>query len=369
MRRGLAIAVLAAAGLGLGAALGWSVALAAVSGDAIFTVGNYPVEARAKDAVTAKATAQADGQQAALRSLFRRLVPVTAYKRLKAMPPVKAADLIDGVSVRSERTSSTDYIATLDFSFQPNGVREVLRRNGIPFVDAQAPQTVLVPVFRAKADGPYESGQGFWHEAWKGLDLVHTVAPLQLEPLKPTVTADAVQALIKGTNGADRIVTGEYKSPRVIFAIAEIDANGKLAVTLAGTDAVGTFSLQRQYRINGGDKAYTAELAAVVGLGVLEGRWKAGKGGAVGGVDIAGAGNDAIQVVVEFANLLEWNDIRGRLLETDGAFDVSIGAMSSRSAEVSLRHPGGAIGLTQALAGHGMTMTQSGASWVVRSTF
>ena len=76
---------------------------AAGSAETVFTVGNYPVEARAKDAVTAKNTALADGQQAALRSLFRRLVPVTAYRRLKAMPPVKAADFVDGVSVRSDR--------------------------------------------------------------------------------------------------------------------------------------------------------------------------------------------------------------------------------------------------------------------------
>lgn len=343
---------------------------AAGAAESIFTVGNYPVEARAKDAVTAKNTALAEGQQAALRSLFRRIVPVTAYKRLKAMPAVKAADIVDGVSVRSERNSTTEYIATLDFSFQPNAVRDILRRNQIPFVDAQAPQTVLVPLYRAKADAPYESGSGFWYDAWKGLDLTHTVAPLKLEPLKAGVTAEAVQSLVKGTNGADRIVTGEYNSPRVIFAIAEPDATGKkLAVTLAGTDAVGTFTLVRQYRVSGGDKAYTAELAAVVGLGVLEGRWKAGKGGAVGGVDISGAGSDAIQLIVEFANLSQWNDIRSRLLDTDGAFDVAIGSVSARSAEVSLRHPGGALGLTQSLAGHGLTISQSGSAWLVRSTF
>ena len=109
-----------AMGVGIVALCGVSLpSLAAGSADAAFTVANYPVEARAKDAVTAKNSALADGQQAALRSLLRRLVPVTSYKRLKSIPPIKAADVIDGVSVKEERNSSTDYIATLDFSFQP----------------------------------------------------------------------------------------------------------------------------------------------------------------------------------------------------------------------------------------------------------
>ena len=51
--------------------------------------------------------------------------------------------------MRTERNSSTDYIASLDFSFQSKGVRDLLRREGIPFVDEQAPAVTLVPVWRS----------------------------------------------------------------------------------------------------------------------------------------------------------------------------------------------------------------------------
>ena len=342
---------------------------AATTLTSVFTVANYPVEARARDAVTAKNTALADGQQAALRTLFRRLVPVTSYRRLKAMPAVKASDVIDGVSVRSERNSTTDYIATLDFSFQPTAVRDVLRRNQIPFVDTQAPQTALIPIYRGKPDAAFESGSGFWHDAWVGLDLINTVSPLKLETLKPEIKPETVQSLIKGSS-ADRALMDAYKTERVVLAIAEPDATGKrLTVTLVGTDAVGSFTLQRNYKVSGGDKAYTAELAAIVGLGVLEGRWKAGKSGAVGGVDISEGTGSQIQLVVEFATLAEWNDIRARLIDTDGAFDVAVGSVSARSAEVSLKHAGGPDGLTQALASHGLTMSNNLGTWLIRSTF
>src|SRR6185295_13485326 len=88
-------ALLAALGLATG-----SHAVAAAAPDAVFTVGNYPVEARADNAVAAKTKALADGQQAAFRSLLKRLVPVTAYARIRQFASVEAAELVDSVRVR-----------------------------------------------------------------------------------------------------------------------------------------------------------------------------------------------------------------------------------------------------------------------------
>src|SRR5262249_6404552 len=114
-------------GLVLGAcpALATPCALAAEE-DVPLTGRNYPLEARADNAVSAKNKALADGQQAAFRSLLKRLVPVTAYQQLRGLRQVPAGDLVEGVRVRSERNSSTDYIASLDFTFQAKGVRDLL---------------------------------------------------------------------------------------------------------------------------------------------------------------------------------------------------------------------------------------------------
>ena len=86
LRRGGAgqAALLLAAGL----ALNTGAHNPATAAEEVFTVGNYPVEARADNAVAAKTKAMADGQQAAFRSLLKRLVPVTAYPRLQAVAAV-----------------------------------------------------------------------------------------------------------------------------------------------------------------------------------------------------------------------------------------------------------------------------------------
>ncbi len=349
--------------------------------DKAFTVANYPVDATAKNAVAAKEKAIADGQQAAFRSLLKRIVPVTAYNRMDKLKEVKASEYLDGFAVRSEQNSGTQYIASLDFSFQADAVRDLLRREGVPFIDTQAPRTILIPLTKdtaaaaapagtAPAVAPLRAASGTWSNVWPGLDLDNTLTPLKVEPLKPVIHADTMKMLLAGDTGANRILAGEYKSDQIIVAIAEADIAGKrLNVTLTGVDATGPINWKRAYKLADGDLEYTMELAAVVTLGVLEGRWKAAKSDIAGGVDaVSGAGAD-IAIEVEFQSIEEWDDIRGRLLNMPGIDDVRVGAVSARSAEVSVKYPGGPGLLANELAPQGLTLRNTISGWLLKSSF
>jgi hypothetical protein len=349
--------------------MGLVAALPASASDVPFTVANYPVDASAGNAVAAKAQAMADGQQAAFRSLLKRLVPVTAYGRLSRLKDVKPADLINGVSVRSESTSSTEYIATLDFSFQPQAVRDLLRRESIPFIDVQAPETVVVAAYEAQAAGAAaDSGARAWVEAWKGLDLQHTLTPVRLDPPRSSVPADIWKALKQGNASGLRSLQSAHKADRIVVAMAEADtAGGKLNVTLIGEDVVGPFSLKRSYRMTGDEFAYTAELAAVVALGILEGRWKAYQVASTrGGVDTLASGPEPVQLLVEYRNLQEWQDMRRQIAATPGVEDLQVGGVSARAADVALRYPGGGSQLAAALGRLGLRVDNAGGTWVVR---
>ena len=375
MRRDVHNAALAWAA-GIVAALSAGSALAANASDKVFTVANYPVEARAKDAVAAKEKAQAEGQQAALGSLLKRLVPVTAYNRIDHLKKVSAASIIDGIAIRTESNSSTQYIASLDFSFQPDAVRNLLSREGVPFVDVQAPKTVLIPLMSdpdATAGPKYRAASNAWNEAWKGLDLDNTLTPLRLEALMPAIPPAAIQGVLTGGEGIDRVLKGEYKSNYVVLAAAEIDAPGKkIDVTIAGQDPSGPFVWKRSYRIADGDVAYALELASVITLGVIEGRWKVARSqglGVAGDGGTGGSGSD-VELEVQFSSLSEWNDLRGQLLDLPGVDDVRVGAVSARSAGVSLRYPGGGQSLAATLSQRGLSMTSgSNGLWMVRSSY
>ena len=358
------------AGLLLAAALalagGTSDMAAAATADAVFTVANYPVEARADNAVAAKDRALADGQQAAFRLLLKRLVAVTAYARIKRLSDVKAGDLIEGVKVRSERNSSTDYIASLDFSFQSKAVRDLLRREGIPFTDEQAPALTIVPVWRA-AGGPAK-GEAAWTNAWKALDLEHALTPVKLQVLKKEIAPATIEALAGGDGGAIRTLVAAYGSELVLLAVAEHDAaTNRLSVTLSGRDAVGAFALKRAYRVDAADPGYANDLAAVVSLGILEGRWKAIKtrsGGGGGGGAVAG--DTDLLIAVEFRGMSEWQDISRKLGSTPGVEELEVAGLSARSARVTLRYVEGAERLADALAQQGLSLSNAGGNWVLK---
>lgn len=355
--------------------------------DRAYTIANYPVEARAANAVAAKDAAIADGQKAAFRSLLKRIVPVTSYRDMERLASVDPATLIDGVAVRSERNSATEYIANLDFSFQANEVRDLLTRQGVPFVDTQAPATIIVPLTRdAKAAagpaGEFRAASGTWGTVWPTLDLQNSVAPLKAEALKPEIGPDTLRGLYDQASLSASVMTlaAAYGTDQIIVAVAEVDTEGgKVNVLLAGQDSAGPFALQRAYRLSDGDLAYTLELAAVVSQGIVEGRWKAVSSGVASAAAATqpyaanpygaavGAG-DEVSFDAQFAGTAEWNAMRRVLLEAPGIDDIRIGSISSDRASVSVKYPGGGPALAQALAGYGISLTDTGGLWVMRQS-
>jgi hypothetical protein len=371
-------ALTAIVGIVAAAALSGSGPAFAADPDSAFTIANYPVDASAANAVAAKQQALADGQQAAFRSLLKRIVPVTAYKQLTRVRGIKAADLLSGVTVRSERNSATDYIASLDFSFQADAVRSTLSRQGIPFVDEQAAPVTLITAGLQGNPPTATNDTGLWRRAWSGLDLKHTITPVTLQDLKPTIHADTVNMLLAGDENGLRILNDEYGTRLVVMAVAESDmASKRLTVTLAGRDAVGPLLLKRTYRISNGDHAYTSELAAVVALGILEGRWKAinttpaqghATGAPVWAASTTGHGEE-VRFLAQFVNPGQWNDIRAQLLNTPGVDALEIGSVSDRDADVSLAFPGGARGLADALGARGLSLIDTPAGLVLRPNY
>lgn len=369
----------------------------------IFVIGNYPVEARAADAVTAKDQAIADGQQAAFRSLLKRIVPVTSYARLKDIKRTPAGPMIEGFSVRSERNSSTQYIASYDFSFQPEAVQKLLDAQGIPYLDKQAPRIVVIPMYRTGGQQPsvVAEASDAWMYAWRGLDLTNTLTPITLAEAKRQTHPDTIKAILAGDQSAQRTLGTEYQTSLVVLAALEPSADGKKAtVTLAGQDAVGPIHLVRSYKLDG-DLAYTAELAAVVGLGVLEGRWKAANAhlmsaSAPAGFPPPGDGFGApsssaygtppassygtppassygtgpssyptapgapaggqVRLSVAFQGMGEWQQISQRLSATPGVSNMEVEGLSARGARLSLVYPGGAEALARALSSQGLSV-------------
>ncbi|MEQ1650630.1 MAG: hypothetical protein ABL898_18795, partial [Hyphomicrobiaceae bacterium] len=228
---------------------------------------------------------------------------------------------------------------------------------------------------------------------WKNVDVEHALAPAKVEVKKDGIHPDTIMAMAKGDLSMLRTFATEYGDPeRLVAAIAVVDAaNNQLKVTLAGRDAVGPISWSRSYRIDSTDPGYTAELAAVISLGVLEGRWKAvtvrDQGGGLANVsspvagpvagwdpDVAqtgrtqrqnGGASGTLQLSAEFRAMSEWQDLSRRLARVPGVSNIDVAGMSGRTARLVVNYAGSIEDLADAVPQHGLLLRQGNAGWIL----
>ena len=137
----------------------------AAAADAVFTVANYlsrhgrrtPWSPRIGPSARASRRPFAPSSNASSRLRPTRVPNSSALRR--------SANLVESYKVRSERNSATDYVANLDFAFQAKGVRDLLRREGIPFTDEQAPDLTVIPVWRTGASAARDDAA--WSNVWR----------------------------------------------------------------------------------------------------------------------------------------------------------------------------------------------------------
>jgi hypothetical protein len=94
-------------------------------------VNGVAVEATAATAAAARDMAIADGQRRAFMELIEHLAPGPDAAALAKLPDSEVIPLIAGFEVADERSSATRWRATLNFAFDQDAVRALLRERGV----------------------------------------------------------------------------------------------------------------------------------------------------------------------------------------------------------------------------------------------
>ena len=115
-------------------------------------------------------------------------------------------------------------------------------------------------------------------------------------------------------------------------------------------------------------KSIVFAAAAVISLGIVEGRWKAVNAGVA---TTPGGGSHSaaltpVQIWVDYRTLSQWRSIQQVLTTTPGVTDFRIGGQSARGASVALRYPGGGASLSTVLARRGLSLENQAGTWVLR---
>jgi hypothetical protein len=337
---------------------------AEAKGPTIYTISKVAVTADADNAVAAKEKALAQAQQAALRALLSRMTPWSAHAKLPVLPNEMVERMVEGFAVRRESNSTTRYIASLDFSFEPNAVRDILNRFGLPYTDQQAPQVLLLPVM-IEGGALRPPTKNAWYDALTDVDFEHALAPLRLAPPRTDLTAQMIGDLSGSSRNLLETLAYQYRAENLVLAAADVDPQAtQLRMRLVGQDAVGPFALDRTFRIQQGDIEGTAKMAAAIAVKVIEGRWKttrlASQGALAGPADL-----QTVVLTAEFSGLKAWQEMRKRLAKVPGLQGMEVKALNARGANLTVDFPGGAERLAQAAQSQGLALEQRGQQWIL----
>jgi hypothetical protein len=147
----------------------------------IFTVKGVPIDETAESAAAARNVALASGRKAAYQRLLARLVPLNVLGNAPAATPELLSEIVAGIAIDSEKTSSVRYLAELTVRFSPDAVRRRFRATGLRWAETSSRPLVVLPVYRTQGTVQLWDTTNLWHKAWQELPdsdaLIRLVVP------------------------------------------------------------------------------------------------------------------------------------------------------------------------------------------------
>ncbi len=346
----------------------------------VYTIAKVKIDARADNAVIAKQRALQEGPLQALKLMFKRLAPFRAYDRLASLTPAEADEVIDGFAVRSERNSSTRYLALLDYKFSRKKLQSLLVKKGVPFFDQRSKKQVLMPVFRGTDDQSVDKKNSRnWWRAWRTIDFKHALTDTRLYQPKQG-DHELWQKITNGAGQQYDILRDRYAASKFILVDAQLNSQkNRLVLRIYGEDHVGPIDYSQEIPFKDGASAKNYETVANIAFGIIEGRWREPRitGDVVavlsapGQLDEAASSkrliHETVFLRVAFRGLRDWQQIKKRLQTIPGVQKMQVNSLSPRGADVRLKYPGGIERLQSQLSAYRFALDRSGKDLVLRS--
>ena len=275
------------------------------------------------------------------------------------------ARLVSDLQVRGEGVTGTNYVATFGVTFSERAVNALLSRYGvIPILD-RGPEILIVPVYIEEGTA-HTGDRNPWRSALLELDLTHALVPAKVAPVRGDLTAAIANSYATNASAGVETLKTQYHTSQVVLAVVSTGGGGVLTLKLAGSDAMGLFSLQRKVKAGDAPDEPLMRTAAQLAFDTLQERWKLTRDSFVqstepGAAPAAGTGYmtgevSSILITAEFSGLKEWQAIRARLQHLPGVQNWDLRSVNPRSAIISFDFPGGAGRLTAMAAAQGLAV-------------
>ncbi len=308
-----------------------------------FVISGTPIDATAANATIAREQAIAEGAPRALRRLMQRLVLAEDADRVPSVSAQQATALATGFQVSNELRSATRYRGDLTVSFDPEGVRRLLRNSGLPFLESAAPPTLVAPVYRVGGQASLWSANP-WGEGWDISRYIGGFAPVVLpEAFGAMVDQVSAEAVANANMEALEALAGAYGVSRVLVAVAE-PRGGELHVQLtlvrmgSEVDVNAPGGAPRSVTLSpvsvrAGESEAPFRLAADRAHDALADDWKQR-------TVVRSQSRSEMRLTVMYNGIGEWHSLRNALNASPFVTDRRLDAMSRDGAMMTLTYRG-----------------------------
>jgi hypothetical protein len=336
---------------------------AAARDSAIYTVRGVSVDETAESAAAARDIALAKAQTDAWRRLIDRLVPKTVQTGVPPLTPAAQVELVSGIDVEGEKTSSVRYLATLTVRFNADAVRTLLRSSGIPFAEAPGKPLVVLPVYRAAGTVQLWDGANLWLQAWHDLPPSDGLVPLIVPKGDAAdIAAVSAQQALNGEAARLEAISRRHDAAGAVLAAATLRHDDAARTTVLEVvlsrfgSAVGDSISVRSFTGESGTPVANLLAAAAATRDEIVEGWKQDN-------LIRFGERRELVAVAPIAGLADWVTLRRRLAEMASVETAELLSLSLRWATLRLHYFGDEEQLAQAFAQRDMELRQGSVGW------
>lgn len=276
----------------------------------MFSASGVQIDVTAENAAAAREQAMQDGQKKALMVVMERITPAYVVEQLAELVPDDILNFVQDISVSNEKTSAVRYMATLDVRFNPEAVRDLLRRNSLPYVRTSGKPLLILPLYKrsASASPILWEEENAWLRAWVNRTVESYMIPLFV-PMGELSDAQtlSVEQILRGDLAAAQELAKRYEAEGIL--IVELIRNGQTftvkgrAMDEATASEIPNFSFSVPF-VKNTSTTFAKAVAKVVDH--LESVWKSEQ-------MVQFNETASLVAMVPVSDLKQWEIIKGRL--------------------------------------------------------
>jgi len=332
----------------------------------VFEVRGVAVDITAETAAAAREEALAEGEKKAFERLFQRMTLSEDRDYLPDLNREDRALLVRDFTVAGEKTSTVRYLATLNYRFNAEEVRNLLIDYGVPFAETSSKPVLVLPAYEAAGALVLWDDPNPWRAAWRTRPVVEGLAPLML-PVGDLadIAAIGVEQAVAGDRQRLDTLVRRYRTGDVLVAhaILGLDPDGGrplLEVLLARFSPAGPeHTTAETFRSEDGESIETLLARAAAALAAaVEDDWKRD--------NLMQFGRPGVTAVaVPIRGLADWLAVRSRLGRVAVVRRFDLVLLSLDEARINLHYLGDVDQLALALAQADLILAEQNGEWTL----